>query len=204
MKFLRRRRAADDGAPLDHRDLQSRRREIGGRDQAVVAAADDDDDVAHSFARRVRHRKSLLRASGAWSNSSFPFCAASWRQVGNGGPVAVTTVTSEHRSARLPALGDIGADRDLDPRPLPDMGEGRANSLLCRETQGISALRQKAALKDQGFSRALREIPCAIGAGKMQGIFARVQGIPSARPAAKSGRCGPGQSALMSAPKRSA
>ncbi len=64
MKFLRCRRAADDGAPLDHRDLQSRRREIGGRDQAVVAAADDD-DVAHSFARRVRHRKSLLRASGA-------------------------------------------------------------------------------------------------------------------------------------------
>ena len=59
MKFVRRRRAADDRAALDHRDLQSRRRKIGGRDETVVAAAGDN-DVAHAFSQRVRHRKPLL------------------------------------------------------------------------------------------------------------------------------------------------
>ena len=43
MEFLRRRRAADRRAALDHRDLQARGGEIGRGDKAVVAAADDDD-----------------------------------------------------------------------------------------------------------------------------------------------------------------
>ena len=46
MEFLGDRRAADLPAPLEHRDLEAGRGEIGRGDKAVMAAADDD-DVGH-------------------------------------------------------------------------------------------------------------------------------------------------------------
>jgi|HubBroStandDraft_2_1064218.scaffolds.fasta_scaffold231863_2 hypothetical protein len=44
--------SADDGAPLEDRNLETGRSEIGRADQPVVAAADDDGiarDFTHSF-----------------------------------------------------------------------------------------------------------------------------------------------------------
>ena len=42
MEFLGDRRAADDRAALEHRDLEPGRGQVGGADQAVMAAADDE------------------------------------------------------------------------------------------------------------------------------------------------------------------
>src|SRR5207249_4136458 len=46
-EFLGDRRAADDGAALEHPYLEAGAGEIAGADEAVVSAADDDDIVRH-------------------------------------------------------------------------------------------------------------------------------------------------------------
>ena len=58
MELLGHRRAADDAAPLQHRDLQAGAGEIEGADEAVVAAADDD-DVPLVHAGNVEHGRSF-------------------------------------------------------------------------------------------------------------------------------------------------
>ena len=52
MEFLGDRRPADHGAPLEHGDLQARRRQIGRAHQPVVPAADDQCIAAPALARQ--------------------------------------------------------------------------------------------------------------------------------------------------------
>ena len=66
MEFFRRRRAADDRAPLQNGDLQACSGEIGGRGEPVVASANDDD---------VQHRAPC--ASDAHTSNLTPWASGS-------------------------------------------------------------------------------------------------------------------------------
>ncbi len=62
--------AADDRSPLEHRDFEARRREIGGAHQAVVAAADDHRIARRGLSRSGREILHALRTSTLVSSNA--------------------------------------------------------------------------------------------------------------------------------------